>query len=115
MGGIGVLRGSRAGGVRWEVFATLAPMDNVVQFRPRVPARYGVCPKCGNASGILNIGKSHWVYCRAHRLKWFVGCSLLGKGREGPREWLENSRQLKDYREVKPTKTLANRVQVDDG
>jgi hypothetical protein len=78
-------------------------MGDVLPFRPPVPAQFGRCPACGGATGVLNIGKSHWVYCNPDRIKWFVGCSLLARPREeGPREWLANSQRLAGFREVAP-------------
>ena len=79
-------------------------MARVIPFRERIPARFGCCPKCGGATGLVNIGKSHWVYCRVHKTKWFVGCSLLGRDGEGPAEWMANSKMLELYQEVRPNR-----------
>jgi hypothetical protein len=38
---------------------------------------FGVCPKCCQTDGYLNIGESHWFFCREHKLKWCVGWNLF--------------------------------------
>ena len=52
---------------------------------------------------MLNIGKGHWRYCERHRTKWLVGHSLFSDWlKETPTIWLNNSRSLAEFREVKP-------------
>ena len=52
---------------------------------------------------MLNIGKAHWRYCAQHETKWLVGHSLFSDWlEETPEVWLENSRSLARFREVKP-------------
>jgi len=78
-------------------------MGEILPFRPPVPAQFGRCPQCGGATGVMNIGKSHWVYCKVDRTKWFVGCSLIARSKhEGPAQWLANSQRLAGFREVSP-------------
>ena len=38
---------------------------------------FGVCPQCHQTDGMLNIGCSHWYYCRAHKTRWNIGANLL--------------------------------------
>lgn len=38
---------------------------------------FGTCPTCHKNDGSLNIGKSHWYYCKTHRTKWYVGFNLF--------------------------------------
>ena len=78
-------------------------MSTVVPFRRRSPDRFGSCPECARATGMLNIGKAHWRYCATHGTKWLVGHSLFSDWLdETPEIWLGNSRLLADFREVKP-------------
>ena len=78
-------------------------MGDILPFRLSVPHQFGRCPECGGATGVMNIGKSHWVYCKLDRTKWFIGCNLVARPKnEGPRQWLANSQRLAGFREVSP-------------
>jgi hypothetical protein len=78
-------------------------MATILQFRQRGASRFGSCPECARATGILNIGKAHWRYCERHKTKWLVGHSLFSDWlNETPGVWLGNSRHLAEFREVKP-------------
>jgi hypothetical protein len=39
---------------------------------------WGRCPYCRKTDGYINIGRSHWFYCKEHRVKWWVGSNLFG-------------------------------------
>jgi len=45
-------------------------------------ADFGVCQKCGEVSGGLNVGRGHWFYCSTHRLKWLAGYNLFSHWRD---------------------------------
>lgn len=81
-------------------------MTNVIPFpirqRPK-PYAYENCPKCGTTTAILNVDRSHWGYCSAHRLKWFIGENLFSSWRdETLQDWLRNSDLLCNCTEVEP-------------
>jgi hypothetical protein len=40
-------------------------------------AHFGGCPQCGDNDGFINVGSSHWMLCKAHKVKWFVGANLF--------------------------------------
>ena len=72
--------------------------------RPKNTEHYeGACPKCGDTSGCLNIGRAHWFRCDEHRTKWYVGENMYSGWREETEEeWRANRDRLAYYREVKP-------------
>jgi hypothetical protein len=43
---------------------------------------WGVCPECGHRDGYLNVGKGHWLYCREHRIRWFIGSNLFSNWKD---------------------------------
>jgi hypothetical protein len=38
---------------------------------------FGVCPTCQKTDGYTNVGRSHWFFCKEHRVKWWVGSNLF--------------------------------------
>ncbi len=38
---------------------------------------FGGCPECGNQDGYTNVGKAHWIFCKAHRTMWCIGWNLF--------------------------------------
>ncbi len=38
---------------------------------------FGGCPECGDQDGYTNVGRSHWVFCKAHRTMWCIGWNLF--------------------------------------
>ena len=38
---------------------------------------FGGCPECGDQDGYTNVGRSHWVFCKAHRTMWCIGANLF--------------------------------------
>lgn len=42
---------------------------------------FGVCPKCLKNDGCVNVGRSHWFYCKEHRVCWCVGSNLFSSWR----------------------------------
>jgi hypothetical protein len=43
---------------------------------------FGGCPHCGANDGYFNAGKSHWFFCREHRVKWFYGANIFSSCHE---------------------------------
>jgi hypothetical protein len=44
-------------------------------------AHFGGCPECGGNEGWVNIGRSHWMFCKRHKLTWSVGSNLFSSWR----------------------------------
>jgi hypothetical protein len=42
---------------------------------------FGVCPHCGKNDGFINVGRSHWFFCKEHRVKWCAGANLFSSWR----------------------------------
>jgi len=42
---------------------------------------WGVCPRCRRNDGYINAGRSHWFFCKEHRVKWCVGANLFSSWR----------------------------------
>ncbi len=59
---------------------------------------FGVCPKCHQNDGFLNIWEDHWSVCHFHRVKWRVGSNLFDVWRREDEEiWDRNWRVLETY------------------
>jgi hypothetical protein len=54
---------------------------------------FGVCPQCGKRDGCLNVGRTHWSYCKEHKTKWFAGSNMWSSWRD---ETLEEQRRKYD-------------------
>jgi hypothetical protein len=75
---------------------------------PPVDDYFGVCPACLTA-GACNIGRTNWMYCKEHRVKWQVGENLFsGSGEQTEEQWFENHKLLKDFREIEPHSSRMN-------
>jgi len=44
---------------------------------PAFGGYFGVCPQCGDAQGYINIGRSHWLFCMKHKVKWCIGFDIF--------------------------------------
>src|SRR5215216_6505131 len=66
---------------------------------------FGVCPECEKSDGYINVGRGHWFFCKAHKVKWCVGSNLFSGWRE---ETEEEQRRAYDeigmgyFTEIKP-------------
>jgi hypothetical protein len=47
---------------------------------------FGVCPVCRKCNGYINIGRSHWFYCKEHRVTWCAGSNLFSSWRHQTEE-----------------------------
>lgn len=66
---------------------------------------FGLCPHCHKTDGWLNIGKEHWLYCVAHRVKWTPGTNLFSSWRNETEDQQRARYEALDfgnYQEVKP-------------
>jgi hypothetical protein len=43
---------------------------------------FGFCPVCHKKDGYLNIGQSHWFYCKEHKKRWREGSNLFDSWRD---------------------------------
>ncbi len=69
---------------------------------------FGACPQCGRYDEYLNVGRSHWLVCRRHRVKWCAGENLFsGWKSETEETWKQNAAILAGFREVMPAKSDA--------
>ena len=56
---------------------------------------FGLCPTCHKDDGYLNVGRTHWFYCKEHKKRWCVGSNLFSSWRDETEE-----QQRKFYDEV---------------
>ncbi len=64
---------------------------------------WGRCTECHGSDGYLNIGRNHWFYCEAHRVKWCAGENLFSSWRsETDADWKRNDAFLHEFQEIKP-------------
>ena len=67
---------------------------------------WGGCPECGGNDGFVNVERTHWFVCDAHKTKWDVGSNLFSCWRRQDEEiWERNFKMLADYREVEALST----------
>lgn len=64
---------------------------------------FGGCPHCGYSEGPHNVGRAHWLVCREHHVRWWIGENLFRAWRdETPEEWEAIRRWLSDFQIVEP-------------
>jgi hypothetical protein len=66
---------------------------------------FGGCPQCGRDDGCANVGRSHWFYCKEHKVKWCIGSNLFSTWRDETEEEqrrIYNEIGLGDFTEVEP-------------
>jgi hypothetical protein len=66
---------------------------------------FGRCPHCKNNDGFYNVSRSHWFFCREHRVQWFVGSNLFScwrKQTEGEQRQYYDANGFGSYEEVEP-------------
>jgi hypothetical protein len=73
---------------------------------------FGRCPTCLAPGKQLDLGRTHWLYCKTHRVKWKIGENLLTVGtcEEEQRERCE-ALNFGSFREVEPF--FLPRLQLD--
>jgi hypothetical protein len=66
------------------------------------PARhFAGCPECGQDDGYLNAGRSHWMFCDEHQVKWCIGSNLFSSWREETEaEQRERWKCIEGYRDA---------------
>ena len=78
---------------------------------------FGVCPECGKSDGYINVSRTHWFFCKAHKTKWCIGANLFSSWREQTED-----EQRRDYDEigmgeftsVKPRHVCTARAEPDE-
>ena len=77
-------------------------------------SRFGVCPHCVRDDGFLNVGRSHWFFCREHKVKWLVGSNLFSGWRHETEEQ-QRSRYdeigLGSFQEIAPISPARGRAE----
>lgn len=64
---------------------------------------FGGCPHCGYSEGPHNVRRAHWLVCREHRVRWWIGENLFRAWRtESPAEWEATRRWLSGFQIVDP-------------
>jgi len=64
---------------------------------------FGVCPKCKSSDGHLNIGRTHWFFCKKHRVKWRAGHDIFPDWRQETLvNWKHNESLLDFFMEIEP-------------
>ncbi len=78
---------------------------------------FGGCPECGGQDGYTNVGRSHLVFCIAHRTMWCIGVNLFSSWQhetEAEQRLAYDTIGLGSFAEVKPMPwrpTLRERLQ----
>lgn len=63
--------------------------------------QFGWCPECGQECPYLNLGRDHWFYCDAHRVRWRGGSNVFSSWlHEDEATWACNLALIWPYREV---------------
>ena len=61
----------------------------------------GVCPKCHDTNGYLNVENSHFGVCDEHKVYWVIGGNLFSCWMyEDETIWQENRELLESYEGV---------------
>jgi hypothetical protein len=79
---------------------------------------FGTCPHCHKISGILNVGRDHWLYCAEHKVKWHVGSNLFDSWRhqtEDEQRAIYHSKNFGSYEEVQPNMPLPDQLMWHSG
>jgi hypothetical protein len=66
---------------------------------------FGVCPQCRRNDGYANAGRSHWFFCKKHRVKWCAGSNLFSSWRDETEEEQRRVYEeigLGEFEEIKP-------------
>ena len=66
---------------------------------------FGLCPHCHKNNGYINVGRSHWLLCDEHKVKWLAGANLFSSWREqteGEQRKAYYARGVDAYKEVEP-------------
>jgi hypothetical protein len=91
--------------------------SNLLASVPAFDGYFGVCPVCGRAEGPINIGRSHWLYCKRHKVKWCLGFDIFSSWKD---ETDEHQRAnwdaigLDSFQRVQPASDSCDGVQEDE-
>ena len=66
-------------------------------------AYFGGRPECGQSDDHVNVRRSHWGICGAHRTKWPIGANMFSSWHDETEDvWKRNSETLAGYADVDP-------------
>jgi hypothetical protein len=69
---------------------------------------FGMCPKCGQTDGLINIRRERWYVCHQDETKWLVGTNLYSSLEELKQLHEATSPEdvvlLEGYAEVEPAR-----------
>lgn len=66
---------------------------------------WGVCPTCHKNNGYINVGRSHWFFCKEHKVCWCAGIGLFSPADDETlktQEAVYNELGMQNYKEVEP-------------
>jgi hypothetical protein len=66
---------------------------------------FGTCPHCHDYDGRINVGRGHWLFCDAHKVRWWVGSNLFSDWRyqtEEEQRAIYDAKGFGSYRDVEP-------------
>lgn len=64
---------------------------------------FGGCPFCGHSEGPYHIGPVHWLVCRDHFVRWWIGENLFMAWRSETRaDWESTCMWLGEFQMVEP-------------
>jgi hypothetical protein len=66
---------------------------------------FGLCPTCHKCEGFINVGRSHWLYCTEHKVKWLIGANIFSSWRdetEAEQRAIYNEIGMGGFKEVQP-------------
>lgn len=87
--------------------------------RPDVDDAYwGRCPECSETdptNEYVNIERAHWMTCKLHRTRWFIGSNMFSGWRhETEATWRRNWERIGGYREISMHELLVSTANVSD-
>jgi hypothetical protein len=77
---------------------------------------FGECPVCGRRDGYINIGRGHWFYCRAHKLRWLAGSNLFSDWRhqtEEEQKRIYNELEFGAFAVIEPAHSAGGPIVID--
>jgi hypothetical protein len=89
-----------------DAIAKVLEHDYVAEREPSIQDQnlyWGRCPQCGKSDGYLSIGRIHWFYCEAHRVKWCAVENLFSSWKAATEEDRKhNAAFLRDFQVIEP-------------
>lgn len=85
-----------------HIFHDVALVSRWLTNPTREPDYFGDCPKCegGGNDGYLNLGRSNWIICHLHQLRWCIGDLLSSWRFETEEDWDQNWKRIGHYEQI---------------